>query len=180
MSDINLVPQEEKATEHFESLKKRLSAASVVLLVLTAVLTLGVLVFFTTQVSKRTQLLSQVEENAQAINNYESQEELLVVVKDKVGPAEQILGQRVEYHQTFEDLAKLVPVGVYFTDIKFVQGKISMNGKAKTSADVAGLVSSLLSTEGSKIISNVTIDTLAADETGSYTFSMQAQSAEQD
>ena len=180
MSDINLVPQEEKATEHFESLKKRLSAASVVLLVLTAVLTLGVLVFFTTQVSKRTQLLSQVEESAQAINNYKSQEELLVVVKDKVGPAEQILGQRVEYHQTFADLAKLVPVGVYFTDIKFVQGKISMNGKAKTSADVAGLVSSLLSAEGSKIISNVTIDTLAADETGSYTFSMQAQSAEQD
>ena len=180
MSDINLVPQEEKATEHFESLKKRLSAASVVLLVLTAVLTLGVLVFFTTQVSKRTQLLSQVEESAQAINNYKSQEELLVVVKDKVGPAEQILGQRVEYHQTFADLAKLVPVGVYFTDIKFAQGKISMNGKAKTSADVAGLVSSLLSAEGSKIISNVTIDTLAADETGSYTFSMQAQSAEQD
>ena len=180
MPDINLVPQTEKATEYFESLKKRLSVASVVLLVLTAVLTLGVLVFFTTQVSKRTQLLSQVEESAQAINNYKSQEELLVVVKDKVGPAEQILGQRVEYHQTFADLAKLVPVGVYFTDIKFVQGKISMNGKAKTSADVAGLVSSLLSAEGSKIISNVTIDTLAADETGSYTFSMQAQSAEQD
>src|SRR3989338_1853662 len=108
MPDINLVPQTEKATEYFESLKKRLSVASVVLLVLTAVLTLGVLVFFTTQVSKRTQLLSQVEENAQTINSYKSQEELLVVVKDKVGLAEQVLGQRAEYHQTFADFAKLV------------------------------------------------------------------------
>src|SRR3990167_6215300 len=131
MSDINLVPQEEKATEHFESLKKRLSAASVVLLVLTAVITLGILVFFTTQVSKRTQLLAQVEESVQTINSHKSQEELLVVAKDKVGLAEQVLGQRVEYHQTFANFAKLVPQGVYFTDLKFAQSKISMNGKAK-------------------------------------------------
>ena len=180
MPDINLVPQEAKATERFESLKKRLSVASVVLLVLTAVFTLGVLVFFTTQVSKRTQLFAQVEENALAINGYKLQEELLVVVKDKIGLAEQVLGQRVEYYQTFADFAKLVPQGVYFTDIKFAQGKIIMNGKAKTSTEVAGLVSSLLSADGSKIVSNVTIDSLAADETGTYTFSMQAQSAKQD
>ena len=177
MPDINLVPQEEKVTERFESLKKRLSWASVALLILTAFLTLGVLVFFTTQVSKRTQLLAQTEESAQAINSYKPQEELLVVAKDKVGLAEQVLGQRVEYHQTFAHFAKLVPQGVYFTDIKFAQDKISMSGKAKTSAEVAGLVSSLLSPEGSKIVSNVTIDSLAADETGTYTFSLQAHSA---
>lgn len=180
MPDINLVPQEEKTTERFESLKKRLSLASVGLLILTAVFTLGVLVFFTTQVSKRTQLLTQVEESTQAINSYKPQEELLVVAKDKAGLAEQVLGPRVEYHQTFADFAKLVPQGVYFTDIKFAQGKISMSGKAKTSAEVAGLVSSLLSAEGLKIVSNVTIDSLAADETGTYTFSLQAQSTGKD
>src|SRR3972149_5321650 len=179
MPDINLVPQEEKATESFESLKKRLSIGSAVLLVLTAVFTLGVLVFFTTQVSKRTDFLAQVEENVQTINSYRQQEELLVVVKDKVGLAEQVLGQRAEYHQTFADFAKLVPQGVYFTDIKFAQGKIILNGRAKTSAEVAGLVSSLLSAEGSKIVSNVSIETLVADETGTYIFSMQAQSAKQ-
>ena len=91
MPDINLVPHEEKATESFESLKKRLSIGSAVLLVLTAVFTLGVLVFFTTQVSKRTDFLAQVEENVQTINSYRQQEELLVVVKDKVGLAEQVL-----------------------------------------------------------------------------------------
>ena len=180
MPDINLVPVQERVTERFESLKKRLSVGSAVLLVLTAVFTLGVLVFFTTQVSKRTELFARVEESAQAINSYKQQEELLVVVKDKVGLAEQVLGHRVEYHQTFADFAKLVPQGVYFSDIKFAQGKISLSGKAKTSAEVAGLVSSLLSAEGSKIVSNVTIDTLAADETGTYTFSMQAQSAKED
>lgn len=179
MPDINLVPQEERVTERFESLKRRLSATSVVLLVLTAVLTLGVLVFFTTQVSKRTQLLSEVGESAQAINSYKSAEELLVVTKDKVGLSEKVFGQRQEYNQTFDDFAKLVPQGVYFTDIKFSEGKITLNGKAKSSAEVAGLVSSLLSAEGSKIVSNITLDTLTADETGAYTFSMQAQSAEQ-
>lgn len=177
MPDINLVPVQERVTERFESLKKRLSFGSAVLLVFTAVFTLGVLVFFTTQVSKRTRLFAEVEDNAQVINSYKSTEELLFVAKDKVGLAEQVLGQRVEYHQTFADFAKLVPRGVYFTDIKFAQGKIILNGKAKTSAEVAGLVSSLLSAEGSKIVSNVTIDTLAADETGTYSFSMQAQSA---
>jgi len=179
MPDINLVPVQERVTERFESLKKRLSVGSAILLVLTAVFTLGVLVFFTTQVSKRTQFLDQVEESVQTINSYRQQEELLVVVKDKVGLAEQVLGQRAEYHQTFADFAKLVPQGVYFTDIKFAQDKISLNGKAKTAAEIAGLVSSLLSPEGLKIVSNVTIDTLAADETGEYTFSMQAQPAKQ-
>ena len=179
MPDINLVPQEAKSSERFESLKKRFSIGSEILLALTLIFTLGVLVFFTSQVSKRTEYLAQVEESAQTINSYRQQEELLVVVKDKVGLAEQVLGQRAEYHQTFADFAKLVPQGVYFTDIKFAQGKIILNGKAKTSAEVPGLVSSLLSAEGSKIVSNVSIDTLVADETGTYIFSMQAQSAKQ-
>src|SRR3990172_5878474 len=111
MPDINLVLQEEKTTERFESLKKRLLFAAEVLLGLTLVFALGVLVFFTTQVSKRTQLFAKVEESAQAINSYRQQEELLVVAKDKVGLAEQILVQRVEYHKTFVDFSKLVPQG---------------------------------------------------------------------
>ena len=179
MPDINLVPQEEKLTERFESLKKRLSVGSAALLILTAVFTLGVLVFFTTQVSKRTQLIAQVEDNAQVINSYKSTEELLVVAKDKSAVAEKVLTQRTDYYQTFNGFAKLVPQGIYFTDIKFAASKIVMNGKAKSSAEVAGLVSSLLTPEGSKIVSNVTIDTLTADETGTYTFSIAAQSAKQ-
>ena len=179
MPDINLVPVQERATERFESLKKRLSMGSAILLVLTAVFTLGVLGFFTTQVSKRTQLFTQVEESAQTINNYRSQEEFLVVVKDKAGLAEQVLAERTDYYQTFNGFAKLVPQGVYFTDIKFSAGKIIMNGKAKSSAEVAGLVSSLLTADGAKIVSNITIDSLTADETGTYTFSIAAQSAKQ-
>ena len=179
MSDINLVPIQERSTERFETLKKRLTVVSVILLVLTAAFTLGVLVFFTSQVSKRTQLFANVEDNAQTINNYKSTEELLVVAKDKVGIAEQILAARTDYYQTFNGFAKLVPQGVYFTDIKFLQDKIIMNGKAKSSAEVAGLVSSLLSADGSKIISKVTIDSLTADETGTYTFSIAAQSVKQ-
>ena len=179
MPDINLVPQEEKTTERFESLKKRLSVGSAALLILTAVFTLGVLVFFTTQVSKRTQLFAKVEDNAQVINSYKSTEELLVVAKDKSAVAEKVLAQRTDYYQTFNGFAKLVPQGIYFTDIKFPAGKIVMNGKAKSSAEVAGLISSLITPEGSKIVSNVTIDTLTADETGTYTFSIAAQSAKQ-
>ncbi|HLA04283.1 MAG TPA: PilN domain-containing protein [Patescibacteria group bacterium] len=180
MPDINLVPVQERVTERFESLKKRLSVGSAILLVLTAVFTLGVLVFFTTQVSGRSQLLAQVEDNAQVINSYKSTEELLVVAKDKSSLAEKVLAQRTDYYQTFNGFAKLVPQGVYFTDIKFAAGKIVMNGKAKSSAEIAGLVSSLLTPEGSKIVSNVTIDTLTADETGVYTFSIAAQATGKD
>lgn len=178
MPDINLVPAQERVAERFESLKKRLSLGSAVFLVVTAVFTLGVLVFFTTQVSKRSQLLAQVEDSAQVINSHKSKEELLVVAKDKSALAEKVLAERTDYYQTFNEFAKLVPQGVYFTDIKFSAGKIIMNGKAKSSAEVAGLVSSLLTAEGSKIVSNVTIDTLTADETGTYTFSISAQSAQ--
>ena len=178
MADINLIPVQEKTAERFDNLKKRLSLSSAILLILTATFTLGVLVFFTTSVSERTKLFAQVEKSAQVINSYKTAEELLVVTKDKVGVAEQVLTQRIAYRQTFEDFAKLVPKGVYFTDIKFTSGKIVLSGQARSSAEFAGLVSSLLSAEGSKIVSNISIDSFTSDETGAFTFSMQAQLAQ--
>ena len=168
--DINLLPFEEKAQERFEQLVKRLSKISVVFLAATAIFTLVTLFFFTSLVSKRSELISKIESASNTINSYKASEELIVVVKNKVGVADKVLALRIEYPSVFETFSKLVPQGVYFTDVKVASDKVTISGKAKTSADVAGLVSSLLSAEGTKVISAISVDSLNSDEVGTYSF----------
>lgn len=175
MADINLLPVEEKAQERFLLLQKRLSAISVVMLAIVAIFTLGTLFAFTTMASKRNQLLTLASEAATRIEAYKASEELIVVVKNKASNAVQILGSRTDHPRIFERFSALIPQNVYFTDIKLSSQKIVISGKAKTSADVSGLVSSLLSPEGSRLVNNLTVDSLSSDETGVYQFALTAQ-----
>ena len=175
MAEINLLPVEEKEAERFKLLQKRLTVASVVFLVVTAILTLATLFFFTSVSKTRQNLNERVEETSTKINSLKSTEELIVVIKKKAQAADKILNLRTDYPEVFERLSQLIPQGVYFTDLKVSADKMIFSGRAKTSADVAGLVSSLLSAEGSKAVSGVTVDSLISDEKGVYSFVITTQ-----
>jgi len=175
MADINLLPQEEKSAENIELLRKRLTVVSIVLLVGVSAFTLVTLGLFTSFASKRSNLISKVEQISGQINSFKATEELVVVVKGKVSSAEKVLSSRINYSNIFDQLSQLVPAGVYFSDMKFSSGKLIVSGKAKSSADVAGLVSSLVSGRGAQIVSNVTIDSLSADDSGVYSFIISSQ-----
>lgn len=168
--DINLIPVEQRASERFELLTKKLSLLSVILLVATAIFTLATLFFFTALVSKRSALISEIEQSSSTINSYKASEELATVIKNKASAADKILLSRADYTELFEQFAQLVPQGVYFSDIKISSGKMIVSGKAKTSADIAGFTSALVSAEGSKIISSVSVESLSSDEGGVYSF----------
>lgn len=175
MSDINLIPQEEKESARAQLLQKRLQVASIGFLVLTAVLTILTLSFFAMFASRREKLIAEAEDNSAAINKFKAQEELVVVVKDKVSVANQILASRVEFSKVFEKFSQLVPQGVYFTDIRVAAGKMVISGRAKTSADVASLASSLVSASGSEVVADVSVDSLSSDERGIYMFVISAK-----
>ena len=175
MADINLLPQEERVHEQFQLLQKRLSIASISLLAITAILTLLTLVIYTSSVSNRDKLVSQIEASSKRIEALKVSEELIVIVKEKAQAGDKILSNRTNHSAIFEKLAVLIPTGVYFTDIKFTSEKAAISGKASSSANVAGLIASLLSTDGAKIFSSVTMDSLSSDESGVFTFSMTAQ-----
>ena len=170
MADINLIPLEEKAQERAEQLQKRMQFASIGLLVFTAIVTLITLVIYTSSVAKKNNLIAQVDDASAKINQYKSQEELLVVSKDKAAAADKLLAARTDFSSVFKKLATVVPQGVYFTDLRITDAKVVISGKAKTSPDVAGLVSALVSAGGSDIIRDVTIDSLSSDEFGIYAF----------
>lgn len=172
MADINLLPVEEREQERVAGLGKKLSVVSVIILAITAVFTLVTLLFFTTMVSKRNQLIAKVSSDSGQIESFKDIEELLVVVKSKAGVADEILAGRQDHSQILLKLSELVPQNVYFSDIRFAAQKISLSGKAKTSTDLAGLVSSFTSPAGAELISNVTIDSLGSDQSGVYQFSM--------
>ncbi|GEM_PF-3125266 len=179
MPDINLLPVEEKAQESFNKVQKKLSVISVAFLAVVAVFTVITLLFFTTLSGARAQLIGKIEASSGQINDLKANEELFVVVKSKAEAADSILGSRIKHPEVFSKFSQLVPQGVYFSDMKFTDTKISFSGKARSSADIAGLVSSFLSPEGSKVVSSVSVESLSSDETGVYVFAMSAQLSNQ-
>lgn len=174
MADINLLPTEERSARNFEVAQGKVTLVSTIFLVLTAIFTLGTLGFFITLTSQRNQLLAQIEDASSRINSLKSTEELVVVTKGKVSTGSKILSSRVDFPKFFDKFANLVPEGVYFSDVRFTGARVSLVGKARTSADVAGLVSALVG-QGSEIVTGVAVDSLSSDESGVYAFSMTAQ-----
>lgn len=170
MADINLLPQEEKANERYYALVHRLQIASVGVLVIVAILTVVTLFMFTTFSRTREGLVTQLADLSATVNGFKSQEELLVVVKDKTVAAEKLTTSRVDYHNFFNKLANLVPEGIFFTDFRVSAAKAVVSGKARGSDDVANLVNSLTSSKGTELVSDVSVDTLSSDETGQFSF----------
>lgn len=175
MTDINLIPDEAKRGEEFDKLKGKVTLASVVILILAAVAAFVTLAFYAYFITQRGKLVERVEAASTEVNRYKAAEELIVVTKDKATTASQIIAGRQNKVEIFTTLTKLIPQSVNFSSLTVVMNDLKVSGRAKSSADVAGLVSALLSSEGSKIISNVNIDSLASDETGVYTFGISAK-----
>lgn len=175
MADINLLPVEDKGSEATEGIRKKLSVASAVVLAAVAVFGVVTLVMFTNISSQRQKIQSRIDTSTDQINSLKDTEAMVVVTKDKVSIAEKVLSGRADQVNVFKQFAQLVPENVYFTDIKFIGSKATFSGKAKSSADVAGFISSLASDDGAKIISNVNIDSLSSDQESVYTFNVSGQ-----
>ena len=158
-------------------LRKKLNLFSVFLLIFTAISAVVILVFFTSLASAQQKLLSSVEQSSLAIDSYKAQEELSVVTKDKASIAFKIIAARGNQLKALNTLAEIIPQGVYFTDLKFSGGKAVFSGRARSSADVAGFISALVSARGSEILSDVNIDSLGSGESGVYTFAVSGKLA---
>lgn len=175
MEEINLLPSEEKIVKTYTSLQKKLKIVSTVVLVITGIFTSATLIFYMLLINEKAKLVSQIEASSTKINSFKAKEELIFVTKGKVTTANKILSGRVNYPVFLKNLSDLIPEGIYFTDVRFNPEKIAFVGKAKSSIDMAGLISSLVSTKGSEILNNISIDSLNADEKGFYAFGITAQ-----
>ncbi len=174
MTEINLIPEADRVAEGYQSLHKKLAAAAIFLLALTAVSTLAVLIFFTFLATKRSDLVSQIQGSSSKVNSLNETEKLVFVVKGKAAAADKILSGMLDYSGIFATLSELIPQNVYFTDLKINGSKLDVSGRAKSSADMAGLISQLVGVKGSEIISGVSIGSLSRDVSGSYSFSLSA------
>jgi Tfp pilus assembly protein PilN len=170
MADINLLPEEERSAESFENLRRKLLMGSVGALVVTGVLTLLLLIYYTVVSSKKAGLISKVEASTQTIQSFQANEELIVVTKGKVTDAAKILKARPDLYNFFNEFSQLVPQNMYFSDFKIGDGKLTASGKAGNSSAMASFVSALVSSTGQQLVSNVNVESLSSDEAGAYDF----------
>lgn len=174
MADINLLPVEDKSVENLTDLQKKATIVSFGLLIVTAVATVATLIMFTIYAGERNTINEKIGVSSGNIEKLKPVEELLVVASKKAGSAQKGLSTRFDYVDFFNGFSALVPQGVYFSDVKISGTKLSLSGKAKTSADIAGLVSSLVSDSGQEVISGANIESLSSDSKGVYVFTMTA------
>lgn len=176
MAEINLLPSEEKTSDSLNSLQKKLTILSVVVLVVVAVFTVVTLVLFTTAKTRESQLKADIEKAAGEVAANKLTEDLLTVVSKKAISANKVISGRLIYTDVITKIAELMPKDVYFSDLKIAGSKLTTSAKAKTSADVANLVSSFVtSEEGKKLFSSISIDSLATDADNNYAFSVSMQ-----
>lgn len=176
MADINLLPSEEKTSDSLNSLQKKLTIFSVLVLAVVAVFTVVTLILFTTAKSKETQLNADIQKATEKVVANQITEGLLTVVSKKATSANKAISGRLIYTDVITKTAELMPPDVYFNDLKITGSKLSTSAKAKTSADVANLVSSFVtSEEGKKLFSSISIDSLATDADNNYAFSVSMQ-----
>ncbi len=178
MADINLIPAEEKTSDSLASLQHKLTIFSVLLLAVVAVFTIVTLVMFTQLKSQETALNERISKAATAVSSNQLSEWLLSTVSKKADSANKVLASRLLYTDVLTKTAELMPQGVYFSDFKLSGTKVTTSAKAKTSADVANLVSSFVTTDqGKKLYSSISIDSLASDDKGNYAFSVSMELA---
>ena len=120
-------------------------------------------------------MIEEVNDYSTKIDQYKAQEELLVVTHDKAMAANTLIGSKPQYNSVFRKLSNLLPQGVYFNDMRIADTKVVFSGKARTSADIASLVSAFVSADGARIMNTVSVDSLSSDELGNYSFVISAR-----
>lgn len=173
MTDINLLPEEERKSESLEKIKGKITLVSIAILVLTAISAFVTLAFFTFLSQERAKHLENVQQAVVEVESYKNVEELLAVVKDKSSSALLVTNANKDKVKLLTEFAQLIPQDVYFTDVNVSANDMTLNGLARTSADVAGLVSSLKSSKGAGIVTEVSLNGLSTDSSGVYKFSLQ-------
>lgn len=178
MADINLLPAEERSAESFENIRRKLLLGSIVALIITGILTIVVLFYFSSLSSQKDKLIKRVETSGSKIETLKAQEELIVVTKEKAIDASKILSARVNIADFFGKFSQLVPQNLYFSDMRISGGKLTASGRARTSGDMASFISALVSSRGVQLVKNVNVDSLSSDDVGAYAFVVNMQLAD--
>ena len=84
MADINLLPTEEKTSEGLDSLQKKLTIFSVIVLAVVAVFTVTTLILFTAAKATESKLKARIEDAAASVNSNQLSEELLTLIMVKL------------------------------------------------------------------------------------------------
>lgn len=176
MADINLLPSEEKVSEKLGSLQKKFTFFSVFVMVVVAAATVATLFMFTAVKAEETKLTERHKKAAEEVNSHLLSEELLTVIDKKAESATKARSSRLVYTNILRRTAELMPLGVSFEDLKVDGLKMSAGASASSSAEVANLVSSFVtSDEGKKLFTSMNIDSLSTDKDGQYRFGVSMQ-----
>lgn len=179
MVDINLLPVEEVREVEAKRLQKKVRTYSIIAIVLTILVTVGVFGYWLYLVRQDEQLGKKINNLTSQIENLKEVESLFRVVKNKLSAIVGISAKTQNFEVILDEVAKITPQGVSLTDLTVKEtNSITLKGSAVSASEFSSLVSNLLARDNpASKFSAVTVESLTRDDSGVYQFAISAKIA---
>lgn len=170
--DINLLPESHRHFEKRLQFKKRLEIGSIIVLVLTIVIIIGVFVFWSRQTKQLADLKASIKTQEERINNYKDLEGKISILKSKVTAINTIVSSDSQFRQTIDTMGVLVAEsGVSLQTLSLSEdGRLVIAAKANNSDELSSFINLL--SDPSKQFESTTLSSLSAEGDGSYKFNI--------
>jgi Tfp pilus assembly protein PilN len=173
---INLLPQLKAEEVEFLRRKKLLELLSVAALIVAAVVVIGVFAYWAILGNEAAAVNSKIEQTQAAVDELASVESLFRGLKLKLDFLDQILPARLSHSQTLEDIGRLLPEGVGFSEFLLEEsGQTVISGRAISSAELGNFSEAISQTRfvGGQKIEKAVFSSIAREKTGFYKFTLK-------
>ena len=154
MEDINLIPGELRNKRESEERAKSLLIISVVLLTVSFVFSGGVYIYKMLLSKNIAEISYQVKSEEEKIKNLAEVENKMMVLGSKVSYIYNILSSRSHYSTLLSSVSKVLPEGVYLTELSSeTETKVAISGITPSYNVLAELIKNI--TEEAKVTGSV-------------------------
>ena len=145
MQDINLIPEELREKKRNERQKEILLRVSIGLFVLSMLLSGGLFVYKYTVRRNISGVSSQISLEEDKLKELKKVEDEMFVLAGKASVVKNVLDSRLYYSKLLENLARILPSGVYLTDVSATSDtKVVVSGVTPSYIVLAQLITNVL------------------------------------
>ena len=177
MTEINLLPEEERKEVAAKRLKSRVIVFSIGAVILAALISIAVFGYWGVLIAQEKQLGDKISKLEQQIEGLKTIEGLARVLKNKLAAIVVISGKTQNFDKILGDITQVIPQGVTLSDLTVSdKSVVTLTGNAVSATEFSNLVTALLRQDaGGANFSDVAVESVSRDDKGIYKFSVSAK-----